>query len=53
MLKQWNFAVTRFFYKTSFYKKVSLEKPQKLKKMLRKFPASDAWAAVFINANFS
>ena len=33
-----------FFYKKNFYKKMSL---QNLKKMLRKFPASNAWAAVF------
>ena len=30
-------------------KKMSLKKPQNLKKMLRKSPASNAWAATFKN----
>ena len=29
------------------------QKPQKLKKMLRKSPASNAWAAIFNKADFS
>ena len=44
--------VTRFFKKT-FFKKMSLKNPQNLKKMLRKFPASDAWATIFKNDGFS
>ena len=38
---------THFFsYKNNFYKKMSLKK---LNKMLRKSPASDAWAAILKN----
>ena len=32
---------------------MSLKKPQDLKKMLRKSPASDAFAAIFKNAIFA
>ena len=30
-----------------------LRKTKNLKKMLRKFPASNAWVAIFKNADFS
>ena len=40
-------------YKKIFYKKMSLIKPQNLNKMFRKSPASNAWAAIFKNADFS
>ena len=42
-----------FFYKKSFYKKMSLKKPQSLQKILRKSRASNTRAAVFENADFS
>ena len=32
---------------------MSLKKPQNLKKMLRKFPASNGWVAVFKKSDFS
>ena len=40
-------SITRFFYTQIFHKKMSLKKPQNLKKMLKKFPASNAWASIF------
>ena len=32
---------------------MSLKKPKNLKKMLRKYPASSAWATISKNAEFS
>ena len=32
---------------------MSLKKPKNLKNILRKSPASNAWAAIFKNADFS
>ena len=32
---------------------MSLKKPKNLKNILRKAPASNAWAAIFKNADFS
>ena len=43
-------AVHVFFYKKNFYKKMSLKRPKNIKKMLRKSPASTAWAGIFKNA---
>ena len=42
-----------FFCKENFYKKMSLKNPKNFKKMLRKSPASNVWAAIFKNADFS
>ena len=42
-----------FFHKKNCYKKKSLKKPKNLKKVLRKSPASNAWAKIFKNADFS
>ena len=42
-----------FFNKKSCDKIMSLKTPQNLKKMLKKFPVSNAWAAVFKNTDFS
>ena len=42
--------ITFFCYKKHFYKKMSLKNPITLKKMLRKSPVSNAWAAIFKNA---
>ena len=41
-----------FYIRTIFIRKWA-SKPQNLKKMLRKSPASIAWAAIFKNADFS
>ena len=52
-------AVTRLFYKKNIYKKMSLKNPktlrcyENLKKMLGKSPASNAWATIFKEADFS
>ena len=45
--KHWHFLKEKFIYKNE------PQKPQNLKKMLRTFPASNAWTAVFKNADFS
>ena len=45
--------MTGSFYKKHSYKKNEPQKPKNLKKMLKKSPASDAWAAIFENAGFS
>ena len=42
-----------FFYKKNLYKKMGLKTSSNLEKMLRKSPASNAWAAFFKNADFS
>ena len=44
---------TRFFKEKHFYKKKTLKNPQNLKKMFRKSPASNTWAVIFKNADFS
>ena len=44
---------TRFFYKKHFYEKMSLKNLKNLRKMLRKSPASDVWATIFKNTDFS
>ena len=42
-----------FFYKKNIYKKWASKIPQNLKKMLRKCRTSNAWVAIFKNADFS
>ena len=42
---------TRFFYKKSFYQKMSRLKNRKTYGMLRKFPVSNVWAEIVQNAN--
>ena len=43
---------TCFFYEKNFYEKMSLKKPQILRKYQKKSPTSNAWA-VFKHADFS
>ena len=43
---------TYFFIWESFLLENEPQKPQNLSKMLRKFPASNVWAAIFKNADF-
>ena len=50
-LKIENFFEYTFFYNKSFCKKNKPQKPQNPKKILRKSPASDAWTAIFKNAD--
>ena len=52
VMKELKVQYTFFFYKKNFYKKEP-QKPQNLKKLLREFPASIVWAAIFKNPNFS
>ena len=47
------FLNTCFLYKKNFYKEMSVKDLQNLKKLLRKSPASNAWAAIFKNSDFS
>ena len=43
-----------FLYRKKFYKKMSLKNPKTFKnKMLKKYPASNVWAAIFKKADFS
>ena len=42
-----------FLYKKNFYTTMSLKNPKNLRKMLRKSPAWNAWAAIFKNPDFS
>ena len=44
---------TRFFLPENFLEENEPQKPQNLKKMLRKSRASNGWAAIFKNAAFS
>ena len=44
---------TRVFYKKNFLKENKSQKSKILKKMLRKSPASTAWAGIFKTTDFS
>ena len=44
---------TSMFFLRKSFKESEPQKPKNLKKMLRKSPASNAWAAIFKNADFS
>ena len=42
-----------YFLQEKFLLENQLQKPKNLKKKLRKSPASNAWAEIFKNADFS
>ena len=53
VIRKWYLSLLHVIYRKNFYKKMILNNAKNLKKMLRKSPASFAWAPIFKNGDFS